>query len=81
MKLDFTVCLGIFLASLFIIVMGAFIFYVPVLTIITGATMILGLALMYALGFVTGRRERKLSRYQHRPGGFRRFPENLSVIR
>jgi hypothetical protein len=62
--------------------MGMFIFYVPALTIITGVTMIVGLALMYALGFLTGRRWRKLLPETHHPiTPIRRFPGNISVIR
>jgi hypothetical protein len=66
MKFDFMVCLGILLAVLFVGMMGAFLLYVPALTVITVASLLLGLALMFALGILTGRRWRKLSQFTHR---------------
>jgi hypothetical protein len=69
MKLDFVVCLGIVLAILFLGIVGAFLFYVPTLTLLTVVTLLLGLGLMFALGILTGRRSR------HRHTG------NLYVVR
>ena len=66
MKLDITVFLSLLLAILFIGTVGGFLLYVPALSIITVATMLLGLALMFALGLQTGRRWRKVSRGSHR---------------
>jgi hypothetical protein len=66
MKLDFMICLGILLAILFVGIVGAFLLYVPALTVITVVTLLLGLALMFALGLLTGRRSRKLSQFAHR---------------
>ena len=66
MKLDFIVCLGILLAILFVGIVGAFLLYVPVLTVLTVVTLLLGLGLMFALGILTGRRSRKLSPFSHR---------------
>ncbi len=45
MKLDFIVCLGILLAIVFVGMVGAFLLYVPALTVITVATLLLGLGL------------------------------------
>jgi len=61
MKLDLMICLGILLAVLFVGSVGAFLLYVPALTLITVITLLLGLGLMFALGMLTGRRSRKLS--------------------
>lgn len=66
MKLDFIICLGLLLAILFVGIIGAFLLYVPVLSVLTAATLLLGLALMFALGILTGRRSRKLSPFSHR---------------
>ena len=66
MKLDFMVVLGILLAVLFLGVVGAFFLYVPVLTLFTVVTLLLGLGLMFALGILTGRRARKISPLTHR---------------
>ena len=66
MKLDFMVVLGILLAVLFLGVVGAFFLYVPVLTLFTVVTLLLGLGLMFALGILTGRRARKISPFTHR---------------
>jgi hypothetical protein len=66
MKLDFMVVLGILLAMLFLGVVGAFFLYVPVLTLLTVVTLLLGLGLMFALGILTGRRARKISPFTHR---------------
>jgi cyanate permease len=59
MKLDLMVCLGILLAVLFVGVVGAFLLYVPALTVLTVITLLLGLGLMFALGMLTGRRSRR----------------------
>jgi len=55
------ICLSILLAVLFVGSVGAFLLYVPALTVITVVTLLLGLGLMFALGMLTGRRSRKLS--------------------
>jgi hypothetical protein len=61
MKLDLMICLSILLAILFVGIVGAFLLYVPALTVITVVTLLLGLGLMFALGMLAGRRSRKLS--------------------
>jgi hypothetical protein len=66
MKLDFIVVLGILLAILFLGSIGAFFLYVPVLTVFSVVTLLLGLGLMFALGILTGRRARKISPFSHR---------------
>jgi hypothetical protein len=66
MKLDFMVCLGTLLAILFVGIVGAFLLYVPALTVITVVTILLGLGLMFALGILTGRGWRKSSPFSHR---------------
>jgi len=66
MKLDLVICMGALLAALFLGIVGAFLLYVPVLTVLTVVTLLLGLGLMFALGIVTGRRARKLSHFSHR---------------
>jgi hypothetical protein len=81
MRLDFVICLGILLAVLFIGVVGAFLLYVPVLTVITVVTLLLGLGLMFALGLLTGSRWRKLSPFSHRSMPLRRMPNNLFIVR
>jgi hypothetical protein len=75
MKLDFIICLGILLAVLFVGIMGAFLLYVPVMTLLTVVTLLLGLGLMFALGMLTGRRSRKLSPFS------RRLPGDLHIVR
>ena len=55
MKLDFVVSLSFLLAILFIGAVGAFLLYVPALTVFTVVTMLVGLSLMFALGVMTGR--------------------------
>jgi hypothetical protein len=66
MKLEIPVFLGFLLAVLFIGVVGGFLLYVPPLSILTVATMLLGLGFMFALGLQTGRKWRKLSRHANR---------------
>lgn len=66
MKLDFMICLSVLLAALFVGIMGAFLLYVPALTVITVVSLLLGLALMFALGMLTGRRWRRLLPLTHR---------------
>lgn len=66
MKLDFMVCLGTLLAILFVGMVGAFLLYVPALTVISVVTVLLGLGLMFALGILTGRGWRKSSPLSHR---------------
>jgi hypothetical protein len=78
MKLDFIICLGTLLAIAFIGIMGAFLLYVPALTVFTVVIMLLGLGLMFALGLLTGSRWRKLSPFTHRAMPVR---SNLFVVR
>jgi hypothetical protein len=66
MKREITVVMSFLLAVLFIGVVGGFLLYVPALSIITVATMLLGLGFMFALGLQTGRKWRKVSRDAHR---------------
>jgi hypothetical protein len=66
MRLDFLVSLSILLALLFLGSVGAFLLYVPALTVFTVVTVLLGLGLMFALGLLTGSRWRKLSPFAHR---------------
>jgi hypothetical protein len=66
MRLDFVVCMGILLAVTFLAIVGAFFLYVPALTVVTVAIMIVGLGLMFALGLLTGRRSRKISAFPRR---------------
>jgi hypothetical protein len=66
MKLDFLICLSVLLAVLFVGVVGAFLLYVPLLTVLTVITLMIGLGLMFALGILTGRRARKLTPLSHR---------------
>jgi hypothetical protein len=66
MKLDLMICLSILLAILFVGIVGAFLLYVPALTVITVVTLLFGLGLMFALGMLTGRRSRKLSSFTPR---------------
>jgi hypothetical protein len=79
MKLDFMVCLGILLAILFVGIVGAFFLYVPALTVLTSATMLVGLGLMFALGILTGRRSRKVSPFSERTMQAR--TDNLYIVR
>lgn len=81
MKFDFIVCLGVLLAALFVGVVGAFLLYVPALTVFTVVTLLLGLGLMFALGMLTGRRSRRLSPFTHRAVPIRRIPNNLYIVR
>lgn len=81
MKLDLMVCCGILLAVLFVGVVGAFLIYVPALTVLTVVTLLLGLGLMFALGILTGMRSRKLSLFARRSTPVRRMPGNLYVVR
>ena len=81
MKLDLMVCCGIILAVLFVGVVGAFLIYVPALTVLTVVTLLLGLGLMFALGILTGMRSRKLSLFTRRSTPIRRMPSNLYVVR
>jgi hypothetical protein len=81
MKFDFIVCLGILLAVLFVGIVGAFLLYVPALTVLTVVTLVLGLGLMFALGMLTGRRSRKLSPFSHRAMPIRRLPNDIYIVR
>ncbi len=66
MRFDFIILLSTLLAVLFVGTVGAFLLYVPALTVITVVTLLLGLGLMFALGILTGRRWRKASPFTHR---------------
>jgi hypothetical protein len=66
MKFDTAVLLSILLAILFIGTIGAFLLYVPALTVFSVASVLVGLCLMFALGLATGTRWRKLTRFTHR---------------
>jgi hypothetical protein len=79
MRLDFTICLSILLAILFLGAAGAFFLYVPVLAIFTAVTLVLGLGLMFALGLIAGSRWRKL--FSHRVVPMRRIPDDFSIVR
>jgi hypothetical protein len=80
MKLDLLVCLGILLAVLFLGIIGAFLLYVPALTVLTVVTLLLGLGLMFALGMLTGRHWRRISPFARTMVG-RRLPGNLYIVR
>lgn len=62
MKLDLAVSAGILLAILFIGTLGAFMLYVPALSMFVVALVVVGLGLMFALGLLTGRHQRKIAR-------------------
>jgi hypothetical protein len=79
MKLDFVICLGVLLAVLFVGIVGAFLLFVPALSVLTVVTLVLGLGLMFALGILTGRRSRRISPFTHRPTSMR--TGNLYVVR
>jgi len=81
MRLDFTICISILLAILFMGTAGAFFLYVPVLAIFTAVTLLLGLGLMFALGLIAGTRWRKSTAFPHRVVPIRRLPQSLSVVR
>lgn len=85
MKCDFIVCLGVLLAGLFVGIMGAFLLYVPALNVLTVATLVIGLGLMFSLGVLTGRRSRKISPFSHRSAPLKapvkRLENNLYVVR
>jgi hypothetical protein len=61
MKIDFVVTLSFLLAILFIGSLGAFLLYVPTLSVFTTVIMLIGLGLMFALGLQTGRHRRRPS--------------------
>jgi hypothetical protein len=73
MKLNFAVALSILLAVLFMGTVGAFLIYVPALTVFTVASVLIGLCLMFALGLAAGRQWKKAIRFQHRA--------DLSIVR
>ena len=66
MKINFAIALSILLAVLFMGTVGAFLIYVPALTVFTVASVLIGLCLMFALGLTAGREWKKSSRFQHR---------------
>jgi hypothetical protein len=72
MRLDFLVSLSFLLAILFIGSVGAFLLYVPALTVFTVVTMLVGLGLMFALGMFAGRHKRRMTDFA---------PRHLSVIK
>jgi hypothetical protein len=65
MKLNFAVALSFLLTILFIGAVGAFLLYVPALSVFAVATVLVGLGLMFAFGLATGSRWRKASRTHH----------------
>lgn len=73
MKLNFAVALSILLAVLFVGTVGAFLLYVPALTVFAVASVLVGLGLMFALGLAAGRQWKKSIRLQHRT--------DLSIVR
>jgi hypothetical protein len=81
MKLNFAIALSILLVILFIGTVGAFLLYVPALTVFTVASVLVGLGLMFALGLATGSRWRKSSRFTHRAIPIGRLPDDLSTVR
>lgn len=82
MKIDFAIVLSILLAVLFIGTIGAFLLYVPVLTVFTVVVMITGLGLMFALGLLIGARWRRFSVFAHSHATpIRKLPGNLYVVR
>ncbi len=81
MRLDFVVSISVLLAAVFIGTVGAFLLYVPLLTVLSVATMMIGLGLMFALGLLTGARWRRLSPFTHRATPIRRFPDHFSAAR
>lgn len=81
MRFDFVISLSLLLALLFGGAVGAFFLYVPVLTVLSVVTILLGLGLMFALGLLVGNRWRKLSSFSHRSMPIRRMPDNLFIAR
>ena len=81
MKLDVMLCLSVVLAVLFLGIIGAFLLYVPALTVLTVITLLLGLGLMFALGIQTGRHWRRVSPFLHRAVPIKRMPSNLYIVR
>jgi hypothetical protein len=73
MRIDFVVSLSFLFAILFLGTVGAFLFYVPALTLLTVVTILLGLGGMFALGLLTGSRWRRLSPFTHRAMPIRRY--------
>jgi hypothetical protein len=78
MRLDFVVSLLILMAVLFIGTLGAFFLYVSSMTLFLVVAILVSLALMFALGLLTGSRWRKLSLFTHRATPIR---SNFSVVR
>jgi hypothetical protein len=78
MRLDFVVSLFVLLAVFFIGTLGAFFLYVSSMTLFSVLAIMIGLALMFALGLLTGSRWRKLSPFAHRATPIR---SNFSVAR
>jgi uncharacterized membrane protein YedE/YeeE len=77
MRLDFVVSLFLLLAVLFIGTLGAFFLYVSSMTLFSVVAILVGLALMFALGLMTGTRWRRLSPFTHRTP----IRNNFSVVR
>jgi len=65
MKLNLAVALSILLAVLFVGTVGAFLLYVPALTVFAVASVLAGLCLMFALGLAAGRQWKKSDRFHH----------------
>lgn len=81
MKLGYAVSAAILLAVLFIGTVGAFLFFVPALSVLSVSTVVLGLGLMFALGLMTGRRWRRLTPFAHRAAPIGKSLRPLSVVR
>jgi len=76
MKPTLAASLSILLVILFLGTIGAFLIYVPALTVFTAASVLVGLGLMFALGLATGSRWRRSSRFAHRA-----TPDQLAIVR
>ena len=58
---EFTFWIGIISVVLFLASLGAFLLYVPVLSVMTVSTTLLGLILMFILGIQTGSRRSSIA--------------------
>jgi hypothetical protein len=67
MKRELTLWVGIAAAILFLGSMGAFLLYVPVMAVTAIVAILLGLILMFALGFQVGGRRIRISRRRKDP--------------
>ena len=67
MKRDLTLWAEIFAAVLFLASIGAFLLYVPVMAIAVIVTILLGLVVMFVLGFQAGGRRIRILRRRKAP--------------